>query len=526
MGSRGTRWLTAGLLTVGMALPGVAQRVEDSSGTEPSYWERIGSGTVHGTLVNENREQDRSARRSRSRSRPESAETSAPSTPQRTRPARSRREREGSTEAPPPGEEQGEAQQAQAEEAPASAAQQPARDLTPGQEMIPAMAAARAAQGGGAGAEAGDQQGAAQAPRPVGNAMPLAQTAVVFLTPTTVNVLEGEEFATTLELRNPQGRPFNRIAVCIAYNSAAIEPLGRRPLTLMQEAAEVRVEHSESAGLVWCELQFDSPRADARAQVVEIRWRARREVRSTPVVFLREGAGETFVGMAGGESILGNPARESQGVVDADVRISPNLAPHLASDEAGTVRLPWVDTGQTEEAPVGGISLHLSPRRGSTSVGDYLDVDVVVQNPMSAVADDVAFAITFDPEAVEVIDTHSGNWIERDTNIWDGPYHQRYPFDLHIENSADNQRGRIVYHMGFSQEMPLASGVIATVRLRALRPSDGVALRFDPERTAVRSLGENLLGSPGEEAAALVGATVAVTRQPVAEHRPPAGPIS
>ena len=83
-------------------------------------------------------------------------------------------------------------------------------------------------------------------------------------------------------------------------------------------------------------------------------------------------------------------------------------------------------------------------------------------------------------------------------NIWDGAYHRRFPFDIHVTNRADNRTGVISYHMGFSEEFPLPQGVVATIRFRVLRAGVPELLSFDPERTAIRHLGENQLGDPAE----------------------------
>jgi hypothetical protein len=98
-----------------------------------------------------------------------------------------------------------------------------------------------------------------------------------------------------------------------------------------------------------------------------------------------------------------------------------------------------------------------------------------------------------------VVDTHEGNWIEQGVNIWDGGYHELFPFDLHVANTADNAAGHIEYRMGYTQETILAPGTLATIRFRVKRRGRLLALSFDPEHTAVRFLGEDLLGDPEDE---------------------------
>lgn len=468
------------------------------SGPEPpsALAQEVGdTGVVDDTLAPEetNRSRDgRGSRASRSSRSSRSRDTEAPAAPAETvepttaasePPAESRPETPvepgptTSSPTPPPTEEQRLATQ-----------QLVQGNAFNASEMIQAQLQANAS---------GEASPAANGSRSSGGSIGRTQdTAVIFLDPTTVSVSEGDEFSTTLQLSNPANRRFDHIAVTLTYNSAAIEPLGHRSLPALAGAERVDLRHDAAAGEIRIEIDFRRERDDALLRALEIVWRARREVRSTPVVFLGQGDRALFVGLQGGDTILGSAARESRGVISASVRVYPNLSSFLPEDSE-TVRLPWVDTGTPDEPPAGGAVLALRPRSADPTAGT-LDVDVVLANAGGATADDVRFAIAFDPEALQVLDHHEDNWIEQGVNIWDGPYHGRYPFDLHIANEADNLRGKITYHMGFTRETLLAPGVLATIRFRVVRVRPDLAVDFDPSGTAIRLLGTDVLGEPDD----------------------------
>ncbi len=351
-----------------------------------------------------------------------------------------------------------------------------------------------------------------------GGTVPDPDMPVLHFEPLTTSVSEGEEFETAVTLSNPRARAFDRITLTVLHNSSAIEPLGYT-LTPLSELAAVRdIGGDPAGGQLRCEFIFHTPREDLRAPIVRLRWRARREVRSTPILFLTEGAGETFVGLEGGRSILGNPERRFTGLINATVRVHPSLQTLLTEAFEG-VALPGMEELSAAEEMWGGVELMLVPRTASVRVGETLDVDVVIYNATGLPADEVAVRVDFDPEVLEVLDTHDDNWIEMGTNIWDGGYHALYPFDMHLDNRANNGNGTIDYRMGFTEETPLPSGVVATIRFRALALADDLPLTFDPERTSINFLGEELLGDPDEAGSGLIGVHIDVRRPSMARRR-------
>jgi hypothetical protein len=86
-----------------------------------------------------------------------------------------------------------------------------------------------------------------------------------------------------------------------------------------------------------------------------------------------------------------------------------------------------------------------------------------------------------------------------------------------MKNAVYNGSGEIYYEMGFSRRERIPnSGVIATIKFKAVAPSQQTGIAFDLEeagrnaRTAVTFLGFNLIGAPENRAAAVTNAAVRV----------------
>lgn len=482
------------VVAVAMAIPNALAQEGDS---------RSGN-VVHSSLVQDNRDQDRDSRSGRSSGR------------QRTE------------DAPAAAGESG------GEQASAPSAPQPAAPAAP---QAAGGTQSTAIQGIPAGLAGNNDEGVDGSPsesaanRRVsvdllpGRADP--NMAVLFLDPPFVSTVEGNAFTTQVALSNPSAREYQVAMISMHYNTAAIEPIDFPSTHLTESAADFQMAHDPERGIIQFLLQFDEPRSDIWVPIVQIEWEARREVRSTSIAFLNDDMTPTFVGYAGGRSILGNRTRDVPGVISTRVEVTPNLesvTQNLAEHRG--VTLPWVVTGHAEEIPSGGVTLSLRPRADMVPVGGVVDVDVMIDNEQAETADEVDFRVLFDPEVLEVVDTHDDNWIEQGINIWDGAYHRSYPFDIHIRNQANNQQGTIDYRMGFTDQIPLASGTVATIRFRALRATNTIDLEFDPEETAVKLLGEDLLGDPEDPEDGVQSAQLSVVGGAVTAARQPSEPIS
>ena len=127
------------------------------------------------------------------------------------------------------------------------------------------------------------------------------------------------------------------------------------------------------------------------------------------------------------------------------------------------------------------------PERASVHVGDTFWVDLVLINDSGAPISSIGATVAFDPSVLEVVDEDKGNWILEGTNIWDGGFHETYPFDFHWANSADNERGIIEYRLGrYNRAMAFPTGVFARVRFRARASCERTSVRLERSSESVR----------------------------------------
>lgn len=150
--------------------------------------------------------------------------------------------------------------------------------------------------------------------------------------------------------------------------------------------------------------------------------------------------------------------------------------------------------------------------------GETFPVHILFKNPNAINIDNLSLDIRFDANVLKVVDYDDENWITRDINIFDGNYHEKFPFDYHIKNQAYNQTGRIIYKMGVSKsDVLIHEGILATIRFYALAPADKTSIKFyvtpyqsDSEGTAITYMGNNVLGKDKDRYAGLANAQVRV----------------
>jgi len=125
----------------------------------------------------------------------------------------------------------------------------------------------------------------------------------------------------------------------------------------------------------------------------------------------------------------------------------------------------------------------LDPPVVAVEEGESFDLNVRVVNPDKVRWDRVRFDIRFDPKYLEVVDQDEGNWVSIGTNILDGPYHNRFPFDWMRENLVRQDEGRILYENGVFREAFEKEGTVATIRFQAKTtiPQTPVFFHMDPE---------------------------------------------
>jgi hypothetical protein len=222
----------------------------------------------------------------------------------------------------------------------------------------------------------------------------------------------------------------------------------------------------------------------------------------------------TFVGKtpnaSGGEeegwtNMLGVGASKMDGV------ISGNLSLRSYDKESileGRVRVP---EGPTRTG------LRLDPPLSAAQAGKTFDVTVHLDNPDRVPWDRVRLDIRFDARALEVVDQDEGNWLTIGTNILDGPYHDRFPFEFMRDNQVRNDDGRILYDCMVFRKPLQVGGVLATIRFRALCPIPETRLTFyqtagenSRDGTSLTLKRSDVLGDTNDPLDGVFGAAVVV----------------
>lgn len=342
-----------------------------------------------------------------------------------------------------------------------------------------------------------------------------------------MNAMQGSKFATRTVFRNARKSEFKSVDASLKYDPQIIEPIGiddSMNEKLLAKLSLAKVDQRK--GILAYHADYkDSPPGE-QFVVFRVEWKAVSPASNTGISFLntedfpsrilKEGVNVLQPTDEASEAVVSDMA----GLLGATVSVTPDAATAGAIDEAqGSITGIQLAHNISQGTAKGGINLSLRPRQNQITVGQEFLVDVVYSNPMHADLDMVKLDIRFDPKVLQVVDYDNNGWITRGLNIFDGDYHDDFPFDFHVKNIAYNNSGQILYEMGLSTRVRVpTSGVLATIRFKAVAPASSteIAFRLDEEdtsqQTAISFLGFNLIGTPGRRTAALSNAAVSLTQ--------------
>lgn len=175
----------------------------------------------------------------------------------------------------------------------------------------------------------------------------------------------------------------------------------------------------------------------------------------------------TFVGGKGSKAksdkggwtnLLGSTGSTQDGVVSGNLTLKGDYVKALQEEDES------IPKGEAFTRIV------LEPRLNSVQVGKTFDLNVKISNPKGTPWDKVRLQIQFDPKYLMVVDSDSGNWVTRGTNILDGPFHDRFPFEWTPNNMVRQQDGQVFYECGVLTSPLRGGGTLATIQFQALRP--------------------------------------------------------
>jgi hypothetical protein len=294
-----------------------------------------------------------------------------------------------------------------------------------------------------------------------------------YLSPASVVVPTGARFATSSGLVNPDRLTMDAVQVVLCYPPDMLEPIAiHQDLIRPRLAAEPEALLDRQFGRLSYRGQLAKPIDGVELPLVTVEWKA---LRPTELARIRTGDGEQFSGAFQHGKFL---SRTSLGVeeaqLDATVRVQ---RPHVglpdgmrffetavSQGDGPSPRLPrlWID----------------QPAEGELEPGQWLVIDIGIENPDGVPIDEVRLAGRFDPQAVEIPDVDQGNWIDRDRNLLDGPFKTLWPWDLHYVNRVDQSRGVFYYRMGALKPIVHPSAPVARLFAHIKQPAQAPIIRW------------------------------------------------
>jgi hypothetical protein len=324
-----------------------------------------------------------------------------------------------------------------------------------------------------------------------------------YLEPATVVVVEGETFMTQCRLMSLDKSQADRIELVIKYEPKYVEPISIHHERIWSRLAEPPQWGMDRAmGEIHYAARFTERLDGINNPLISIVWRALLPAEGLRLELHHDGrASQAWlddqlmtqnefgpVGALIGSTlrVLARPDAVPKGerLVERALRdFAPALAPLGEIDDRPPVL--WLDY----------------ERRANYEADQWIVMDVRLANPAGTPFDELRFALSYDPEVLEFLDTDEGNWIRGGANILDGPFRERWDWDLHLTNRIDPVRGRIEYRMGRTALRRQTEGVVARMIARVKTPAGEPLIDWivngdeTPDRptTGIYLLGENLL---------------------------------
>jgi len=337
--------------------------------------------------------------------------------------------------------------------------------------------------------------------------------AIVYIHPFQGIARVGDTFQTEVRVFNSSGGPFDEIALRLKYDPlvAAPERVNDAPIyKLLDGSPELHINRSK--GELHYLAQLHETIAKTTTTLLTIHWRALNPVHYSEIGFI-EGDEGTRVGRDE-RNLLGFVAAGKQegGTLPGILVVIPrDDSPRKIVSPLAEIAVASIDER---------VELFLDADPESVAKGKDWVVNLMLRNKAAVPFNNLRVRMLFDPEKLQVLDWHQGNWIRQGINIYDGFAHETYPFDVFRANAADNERGEIIYHVGTRAACMFPSGVFAKIKFRTLADVSLDDLWFDfedPKRS----------GETVETDVSFLGSSVmfAPRRQVEADQRPAPEPL-
>jgi hypothetical protein len=307
---------------------------------------------------------------------------------------------------------------------------------------------------------------------------PEARSNAVYLTPPFQHVAPGDRFINRLVCYNARADRIDRIDLWVRYDTRLVEPVwvDVEPLKALS-GNRLTVRGWREEGYVRIEATLSPPLIEAVKALAEIHWRAKEPSLGTRIE-LEAPPGERVALYGKGQNLLQATYLSSAPTFGENVRIAPRDQPDVGMrmvEETRRLDLPSLPT-----APAERVRLAIVAPDEFVDAGAEATADVVLLNPAAAPIDTLRFRIRYDPRAVQILDADENNYIAKGINIFDGDFHEAFPFEYHARNRVDPASGTIDYEVGATRgPIPYPGGTVARIAYRLLRQADKAAFWFE-----------------------------------------------
>jgi hypothetical protein len=329
-------------------------------------------------------------------------------------------------------------------------------------------------------------------------------------------VAPGDQFITTIAYYNSQNHRVDEVDLWIKYNPKQVEPVWADTSKLTDlHAGPIESRIWADLGYLHLATKLASPPKGFTAELADIHWKALTPTLESRIELAGPEGKVAAIREAGANLVEGKNGACSQKVC-ATIAITP-----LDWEEPGMRTSDQVDNMMVA-APLGKaerLRLALVSPRREVSTGEVATADVMLLNPSALALDELKMRIRFNPDEVTILDADQDNFIADGLNIYDGNFHQQFPFDGHIRNQVDLDHGVIDYQVcSVMGPRVFPTGTFARIVYRMKRSAGKAAFWFEAEdpqlrvrQTDVTARGRSLLGDDTATATqALHGMEIAV----------------
>ncbi len=334
------------------------------------------------------------------------------------------------------------------------------------------------------------------------------KSSAIFFDPSNYVQRVGDSFQTSLMGYRPGDEMIEIFDLWIRYDPKLVDPVwvDLSPIEgNLYSGTEVKVWREKGQIRVKGRVR-DPIDPEAIYNLAHFHWKALKPSFETAIELSTEDEYPSVI-LANGRDILKQTGLGSNLRVNARVKITPDS---LSRNGAGMVMAEDIRSGYFEE--IGGDSQRIrlaviTPSR-FVGTGEVSYADIVLLNPSGVAFDELKFRIRYDPGSIKILDADEENYIKTGINIFDGDFHDHFPFDIHGKNEAHSDQGYIDYAVGSIRGPRIyPDGTLARIVYRMKRQAGQASFwfeRMDPVfltvTTDVAVEGRSLLGKKNDVA--------------------------